>query len=289
MSVIFSAPRPSFAAANHGWPMNASCVALFQVSSVQFMCSEQTLSLVHIARTELNWPKPVDPVTSSVNWSCAQSSVTSHRPTLYWLVAEFETLVRATWTLPLVFTCSELRFSSIHVMWTRLHSAAAAAAAADAARWAVTSANNGMNTHAPTTEHETTTAVTPLTDNRRHDGRVGTRCKAKPGCSPPGYPPRRLLIIVDWSINWFVCVQRSTCTSCCIQSHASIREMSEGEMLRGNARSQGVNVRSPVYRCCRQKSSTVDLVYYTYDGRARRGWLHKAYYTLVTVTKNCVD
>ena len=118
---------------------------------------------------------------------------------------------------------------------------------------------------------------------------ITTRCKPKPGCSPPGYPPRRLLIIVDWSINWFVCVQRSTCTSCCIQSHASIREMSEGEMPRGNARSQGVNVRSPVYRCCRQKSSTVDLVYYTYDGRARRGWMHKVYYTLVTVTKYCMD
>jgi len=58
---------------------------------------------------------------------------------------------------------------------------------------------------------------------------ITTRCKPKPGCSPPGYPPRRLLIIVDWSINWFVCVQRSTCTSCCIQSHASIREMSEGK------------------------------------------------------------
>jgi len=26
-------------------------------------------------------------------------------------------------------------------------------------------------------------------------------------------------------------------------------------------------------------------VYYTYDGRARRGWMHKVYHTLVTVTK----
>jgi len=41
-----------------------------------------------------------------------------------------------------------------------------------------------------------------------------TRCKAKPGCSPPGYPPSRLLIIANWSLNWFACVQRSTCTPC---------------------------------------------------------------------------
>jgi len=27
-----------------------------------------------------------------------------------------------------------------------------------------------------------------------------TICKAKPVWSPPGYPPRRLLIIVDWSV-----------------------------------------------------------------------------------------
>ena len=31
-------------------------------------------------------------------------------------------------------------------------------------------------------------------------------------CSPPGYPPSRLLIIVNWSVNWFACIQRSTCT-----------------------------------------------------------------------------
>jgi len=32
--------------------------------------------------------------------------------------------------------------------------------------------------------------------------------------SSPGYPPSRLLIIVNWSANWFACVKRSTCTSC---------------------------------------------------------------------------
>ena len=41
--------------------------------------------------------------------------------------------------------------------------------------------------------------------------------KSKPDCSAPGYPPSRLLVIADWSIfcsvNWFTCVQRSTCTS----------------------------------------------------------------------------
>ena len=58
--------------------------------------------------------------------------------------------------------------------------------------------------------------------------------------------------------------------------------MSEGEM----SVFRGCNVRFPVYWCCQQKSSTVDLVYYTYGGQARRGKLHKVYYTLVSVTKN---
>ena len=43
----------------------------------------------------------------------------------------------------------------------------------------------------------------------------------KTRCSPPGYPPRHLLIIVNWSVNWYACIQRSTCTSCRIQSHAN--------------------------------------------------------------------
>jgi len=33
------------------------------------------------------------------------------------------------------------------------------------------------------------------------------RYKAKPDCNPSGYRPRYLLIIVNWSLNWFVCVQ----------------------------------------------------------------------------------
>jgi len=60
-------------------------------------------------------------------------------------------------------------------------------------------------------------------------------------------------------------------------------------MSRGNVNFQRVIVRSAVYWCCQQKSSTVDLVYYTYDGRARRGWMHKVYYTLVTATKKIAD
>jgi len=40
-------------------------------------------------------------------------------------------------------------------------------------------------------------------------------------CSPPGNPPRRLLIINNWSVNWHACVQRSACTSCRISSHAN--------------------------------------------------------------------
>ena len=35
-----------------------------------------------------------------------------------------------------------------------------------------------------------------------------TRCKAKPDCSPPGYPFNRLLIIVNVFLNWFACVHR---------------------------------------------------------------------------------
>ena len=38
-------------------------------------------------------------------------------------------------------------------------------------------------------------------------------CKAQHVGSPPGYPPSRLLITVNWPVNWFACVQRSTCTS----------------------------------------------------------------------------
>jgi len=79
--------------------------------------------------------------------------------------------------------------------------------------------------------------------------------QSKPGCSPPGCTPRRLLIIVDWSVSWFACVQRSTCTSCRIPSHASVSNAWGGKWPRGNVRSQGVNVRSPVYWCCQQKSS----------------------------------
>ena len=136
----------------------------------------------------------------------------------------------------------------------------------------MTSANNGMNTHAPTTEHETTTAVTPLTDNRRHDGRVGTRCKAKPGCSPPGYPPRRLLIIVDWSVNRFACVQRSTCTSCRIPSHASVKEMSLGECPERKCPFPGGQCPYPDVLVL--STEIVDgrrRVLHLYDGRARRG------------------
>jgi len=35
-----------------------------------------------------------------------------------------------------------------------------------------------------------------------------TSCQAKPDCSLPGCPPRRLLTIVNWSVNWFACVNR---------------------------------------------------------------------------------
>ena len=35
--------------------------------------------------------------------------------------------------------------------------------------------------------------------------------------------------------------------------------------------------------CGQQNLSTVELVDYIYDGRARHGWMHKVYYTLVDV------
>jgi len=49
----------------------------------------------------------------------------------------------------------------------------------------------------------------------------------------PAVPLRRLLIIVDWSVNGFACVQRSSCTFCRIPSNASVREMSEGKNVKG--------------------------------------------------------
>ena len=47
---------------------------------------------------------------------------------------------------------------------------------------------------------------------------INTRCKAKPDGSPPAYPPPP---VNYWSVNWYACVQRSTCTSCRIPSHAN--------------------------------------------------------------------
>ena len=45
--------------------------------------------------------------------------------------------------------------------------------------------------------------------------------QGKPVGSPPGYPPRLLLIgqltgspASIESVNWFTCIQRSSCTSC---------------------------------------------------------------------------
>jgi len=90
-------------------------------------------------------------------------------------------------------------------------------------------------------------------------------CKAKPDCSPPGgYPPHRLLIINRWA-NWFVSRRTRVSGKC-----------PRGELCEGKCpfQSRG-NVCFPVYWCCQQKLSSVDVVYYTYDGRARRGWMHE--------------
>ena len=45
--------------------------------------SFENLSLVSITWYELNWHELVGPVTPSLNWSCAQSSVTSRGPSSY--------------------------------------------------------------------------------------------------------------------------------------------------------------------------------------------------------------
>jgi len=91
-----------------------------------------------------------------------------------------------------------------------------------------------------------------------------TRCKARLGCSPP-----RLLIIVDSSVNWFACVQRE----------CQINVWGRKVRFHGGAMSvHGVLVLST-------EIVAVDLVYYTYDGRARPGWLLKFYDTSVTVAK----
>ena len=86
----------------------------------------------------------------------------------------------------------------------------------------------------------------------KHIKHMQTRCKAKPDCSPPGYSPRRLLIIA--------CVQRSTCTYCSIPSHASVGENARGGKCPWeNIRSQGAQCSFPVYWCCQQKSSRSTL------------------------------
>jgi len=88
--------------------------------------------------------------------------------------------------------------------------------------------------------------------------------KAKPNCTPPGYAPHRLLIIVGEVIVAYV--QRSTCISCRIPSHASIGGKYEGGSSEGKCPFPGVSVRFPMYWCGQQESlrSTVALVYYTY-------------------------
>jgi len=104
---------------------------------------------------------------------------------------------------------------------------------------------------------------------------------------PTGYPPHCLLIILNWLVTWIACVQRSTCTSCRIRSHASVRGMSEGEMSRGEMSVPRGSMSVPQYG--QQKLSTFDLVYYTYEGRACRCWVPKVYYTFITLRRrNCV-
>jgi len=78
--------------------------------------------------TELNWPKLIDPVTSGVSRSCAQSR-SRHADLLRtdWLRTQqtrsrvLRTAVRIQ-TLQLVCTCCEFEFTSVRVMWTRLAS-----------------------------------------------------------------------------------------------------------------------------------------------------------------------
>ena len=89
--------------------------------------------------------------------------------------------------------------------------------------------------------------------------------------SPLGYPPR--LLLINWSVNWFVCVQCSTCT---------------------RTQPCGLNTprKSSVYWCGQQNPSTVDLLCYTYDGRVRHRWMHKVSKFITHWSlwrKKCVD
>jgi len=64
---------------------------------------------------------------------------------------------------------------------------------------------------------------------------------------------------------------RSICTFCRIPSHAGVKEMSEG-----GGKCPGGNVRFPGERAismpqCSGVVNLVNLVYYTFDRRARRG------------------
>jgi len=94
---------------------------------------------------------------------------------------------------------------------------------------------------------------------------MSTTCKAYPEYNPLGCTLCRLLVIVNWWGKWFAYVQRSTCTSCRIPVARECRGHAWGGYFqKGDVRFQGVNVRSPVYWCDQQNSSTVDLVYYTY-------------------------
>ena len=81
----------------------------------------------------------------------------------------------------------------------------------------------------------------------------------------PNYLP---WLSLNLSVSWFAFVQHLH-----FLSYPVARECRRNVPGRNV---QGDNVRSPVYWCGQQNSSTVDLVYYIYDGRARRGWMHNA-------------
>jgi len=54
----------------------------------------------------------------------------------------------------------------------------------------------------------TTNRMTVVQSYIAGNDQLETRCKSKLVGSPPAYPPRRPLIIVNWSVNWLACVRR---------------------------------------------------------------------------------
>ena len=105
---------------------------------------------------------------------------------------------------------------------------------------------------------------------------INTRCKAKPDGSPPAYPPPP---VNYWSVNWYACVQRSTCTSCRIPSHVNptLRIIAEIELpWHGLLAWSTINARrrcSVVVLVRWRRRPSESHVYYPHSTQLARNWL----------------